>query len=144
MKKKLLSSVAVLMFSCLAFGADNLTANLVEIKTYKDDDGKNIRCKSNRILVQEIYELTNTSLNGIVIAHATRGGILSLHQRNWMIKGTNHLEFGYCAYQGYKADIQVRFINQKGDTSNFLKYTVDTESLTPLEANKFPVLVPVK
>ncbi len=144
MKKKLLSSVAVLMFSCLAFGADNLTANLVEIKTYKGDDGKHNSCKSNTVLVQEIYELTNTSLDGIVIAHATKGGNLYLYQRNWRIKGTNHLEHGYCADPGYKDDVLVRFINAKGDTSNLLKYTVDTGSLTPLEANKFPVLVPVK
>ena len=142
MKKNILSFIATLAFSCSAFGGDTLTANLVEVKTYKGDDGKNIQCKSDRILVQAIFTLPNAILDGIVMAFATKEGNLFLHERNWKIKGTNNLEYGYCASQGYKADVRVRFMNSKGETSNLLNFTVDTSLIDPLEAKEFPVLVP--
>jgi hypothetical protein len=144
--KNMFSVVASLLFlfTPSLYASNNLAASLVEVKTYKGDDGKHIQCSSKSILVQEIFEIPNVSLKGIVMAHAAKKGSLHLYQRNWKIKGTNHIEYGFCASPGYKEDLQVRFINTKGESSNLLSFTIDTNKIKPLEASAFPALVSIE
>ncbi len=139
--KKLIGVALLVAIMSITNANDDFQADLVGIKIYKGDDGKNISCSSKGVLVQEIYKVSNTDLKNIVMAHWSSNGGLSLYHRKWKIRGTNNLEFGYCTTKGFKADFQTKFMNFDGKTSNTVNFSIDVDSLPLLEAKEFPSLV---
>jgi hypothetical protein len=142
--------VAALLFGSV-FGAnaeDGFQANLVEVKIYKGDDGKTISCNSDRILVQEIYEVSNTTLNDLIMAHWTTAapsqGGLSIHRVKYKFRDSNHVSLDYCQQKGMKADVQTRFMNHAGQSSNIVSFSIDTHSLKQHEANKYIPQIPIQ
>jgi len=137
----------------VAFADDGFKAELVEVKIYKGDvekpvNGSKTACEVGLIVVQEIYKLSNTTLDDIVMAHWTTAapsyGGLSIHQQKWKIKDSDYLELSYCQQKGMKADIETRFMNSAGKTSNIVKFSVDTDSLTLHEPSEFTPLVKIQ
>ena len=128
----------------LAFGlvssvmAENgFQASLVDTKIYKGDDGETNSCNSNKILVQEIYKFTNSDINGIIAAYWSNSSGLEMFRIDLKLINTNYLGFAYCKDRNYKSNVQVKFMNSSGKTSNTVSFSINLNQLKLHNATEY-------
>jgi len=144
MIKKILFTILLVNLSLLH--AENaFQAKLIDIKIFKGDLGKGNYNSCKLFLILETYELSNTTLNGIVISHSTNNNAPVLRKKEYKQAKTNYITYPYCvSNKSYQANINTRFMNSQGQQSNNLHFKVDTKGLKLYEANQYPNHIKIK
>ena len=136
MKKIILST---LLLSSTFIYAESFHAKLVNVKLFKGDlnIGNMNTCK--KFLILETYDISNTSLNGLVISHTINNDSTVLRKREYKEVGTNYISYPFCvSSRYYTANIKTKFMNAEDKQSNTVEFKIDTTNLVLQDANQYP------
>lgn len=106
----------------------NIQAELISIKTFDDDTEQKCNTKGS-IHLRETYKVSNTDIKGITITHNSNTGLYT-YKKEYKVQGTaNHLVFEYCVQKKYESDVQTKFMNLLGESSNTVKFHINTKTI---------------